>query len=95
MHDAFFNQMKQTMYLVMDLVPGSSLKNLVEDQKVIFSESQAKPIILQLLNAIDYLQSSSVSICHRDINPNNLILNELSHLTLIDFNVAKRFRSPD
>jgi serine/threonine protein kinase len=45
MHDAFFNQMKQTMYLVMDLVPGSSLTNLVEEQKVVFSEAQAKMIM--------------------------------------------------
>jgi len=46
MHDAFYNQMKQTMYLVMDLVPGSSLKNIVEDQKMIFSEAQAKLLML-------------------------------------------------
>lgn len=32
MHDAFFNQMKETMYLVMDLVQGCSLKTLLDDQ---------------------------------------------------------------
>lgn len=26
MHDAFYNQMKSTIFLVMDLVPGHSLK---------------------------------------------------------------------
>ena len=29
MHDAFLNQMKETMYLVMDLVPGCTLKVLM------------------------------------------------------------------
>ena len=34
MHDAFLNQMKGTMYLVMDLVPGCTIKALIEDQKI-------------------------------------------------------------
>ena len=44
MHDAFLNQMKGTMYLVMDLVKGCTLKALLEDQKVRLHESESKYI---------------------------------------------------
>ena len=77
------------MYLVMDLVPGTSLKSLVGDSK--FEEGKAKTIFRQLLQALEYLQT--MGICHRDINPNNIII-EGEKLTLIDFNVAKKFGEP-
>jgi serine/threonine protein kinase len=44
MHDAFFNQMKETMYLVMDLVQGYSLKTLLEDKKVKLTENEIRYI---------------------------------------------------
>jgi len=44
MHEAFLNQSKGTMYLVMDLVQGSNLKVLMEDKEIKFSESEAKVI---------------------------------------------------
>jgi serine/threonine protein kinase len=48
-----------------------------------------------LLESIDYLHSNS--ICHRDVNPNNIIISTDSDnkikSTLIDFNVSKRFNS--
>jgi serine/threonine protein kinase len=34
---------------------------------------------MQLLKAIEYLQSDEVSICHRDINPNNIIIEKLEN----------------
>jgi serine/threonine protein kinase len=46
MHDAFLNQMKETMYLVMDLVPGYTLKTLLEDREVKLSENEVKHIFM-------------------------------------------------
>ena len=42
MHDAFLNQMKGTMYLVMDLVKGCTLKNLLEDKNKLLCEADSK-----------------------------------------------------
>lgn len=55
MYDAFFNKTKQTMYLVMDLVQGKSLKQYLEQDK--FSEELAKIIFRQILEVIDFLQT--------------------------------------
>lgn len=96
MHDAFYNQMKWTMYLVMDMVQGQSLTQMLEERqdkggydnekmdanwkkpKVDkFNEEECKEIFIQLLNVIEYLSSDEVGVCHRDINPNNIMLDVL------------------
>jgi len=53
-----------------------------------------------LLETVKYLHSENVSICHRDINPNNVMVSEINvegdlKVTLIDFNVSKRFREQE
>ena len=48
-----------------------------------------------MIEGVQYLHANG--ICHRDINPNNLIVttnqDKSLKLTLIDFNVSKRFSS--
>ena len=39
MHDAFLNQMNGTMYLVMDMANGSSLRSLMEEDGIRFTEN--------------------------------------------------------
>lgn len=54
---------------------------------------------------MEYLHSYEVSVCHRDTNPNNVMITKLARpsgkpdgepddikVTLIDFNVSRRFR---
>jgi serine/threonine protein kinase len=53
-----------------------------------------------LLEIVTYLHSDAISICHRDINPNNVMIIENPEtgelqVKLIDFNVSKRFRDED
>lgn len=42
-----------------------------------FTEDESKYIFMQLLDVIDYLSCEEIGICHRDINPNNLMLDEI------------------
>ena len=44
MYEAYLNQLTDTMYLVMDLLEGSNLKVLMQDQGVRFTENEAKSI---------------------------------------------------
>lgn len=55
MHEAFFNDSKETMYLVMDLVDGFSLNDFVN--KELCTLENAKSIVKQLLQTIMYLHS--------------------------------------
>lgn len=111
MHDAFYNQMKSTIFLVMDLVPGHSLKQIFEDDACktkplqptnsIMTVAEVREAFKQLLSTLDYLQDYEVGVVHRDINPNNIMIDlplgdegdtmRKVKMTLIDFNVAKRF----
>lgn len=47
--------MKQTMYLVMDLVPGDTLTHILEVQKIQIPVSGQKKIFKQLVEVLEYL----------------------------------------
>jgi len=54
----------------------------------------------KLVNIIKFLHSDNISVCHRDLNPGNLIINHENFesepaLTLIDFNVARKFKDQE
>jgi len=64
----------------------------------VFSESEVRSLLLQLLPVLDHLHSKS--IIHRDITPDNIILRNSDRMpVLIDFGVVKelatRFLSPN
>jgi len=50
------------------------LKSTLNTKVVKFSEAECRYIFLQLLDVIEYLSSEDIGVCHRDINPNNLML---------------------
>jgi serine/threonine protein kinase len=45
-----------------------------------FTEDESKYIFMQLLDVIDYLSCEEIGICHRDINPNNLMLDDITEV---------------
>lgn len=57
MRDAFYNSMKSTIFLVMDLVPGRAMRQMFEDpeQPVDMTTSEIKVAFRQLLEIIDFL----------------------------------------
>jgi len=34
---------------------------------------------MQLLKAIEYLQSDEIAVCHRDLNPNNIMIEKIEN----------------
>ena len=67
-------------YLVMEYVEGDSVQKLIDQtqekagQIVGINEELTLLIIMQAANALDYLQKNN--ILHRDIKPDNLLLNK-------------------
>ncbi len=74
--------------LVYDYIPGTSLKQLLEDGKH-FSEEQVKTFANEALQILQGLHDLSPPILHRDIKPSNLIFGYDNQLYLVDFGAVQ------
>ncbi|XP_017347318.1 serine/threonine-protein kinase 32A isoform X1 [Ictalurus punctatus] len=78
-------QDEEDMFMVVDLLLGGDLRYHLQ-QNVHFSESTVKLYICELALALNYLRNKH--IIHRDIKPDNILLDEHGHTHLTDFNIA-------
>ncbi|CAB1416553.1 unnamed protein product [Pleuronectes platessa] len=78
-------QDEEDMFMVVDLLLGGDLRYHLQ-QNVHFSESTVKLYICELTLALGYLRTKR--IIHRDIKPDNILLDEHGHVHLTDFNIA-------
>lgn len=86
-------QANGTSYLVMEYVPGISLKKYMKAQNGPFTEKRALEMIRPILLALSAMHSRH--ILHRDISPENLMVQPDQTLTLIDFGAARTFSQDD
>lgn len=84
-------------YLVMEYVPGMSLRDLLSRQGVP-TPAQAVYLCKQALSALDYAHNFSyvdesdlrhTGIIHRDIKPANILLDNKGKLKITDFGIVK------
>uniref|UniRef100_A0AAY4BEM7 Protein kinase domain-containing protein n=1 Tax=Denticeps clupeoides TaxID=299321 RepID=A0AAY4BEM7_9TELE len=78
-------QDEEDMFMVVDLLLGGDLRYHLQ-QNVQFTEDAIKLYLCEMTLALDYLQSQH--IIHRDIKPDNILLDEQGHAHLTDFNIA-------
>ncbi|XP_036083386.1 serine/threonine-protein kinase 32B [Rousettus aegyptiacus] len=78
-------QDEEDMFMVVDLQLGGDLRYHLQ-QNVQFSEAAVKLYVCELALALDYLQRRHV--IHRDIKPDNILLDEHGHVHVTDFNIA-------
>ncbi|CAG8610660.1 9214_t:CDS:2 [Funneliformis mosseae] len=86
----FAFQDDEYMYMVMDLMMGGDLRFHLNRKT--FTEDAIRFWIAELACAIRYLHSKGV--VHRDIKPDNVLLDDHGHAHLTDFNIATHIR-PD
>lgn len=86
-------QANNTTYLVMEYVPGISLKKYMKQQQKLFSEQEMLTLMQPILLALQTMHQKG--ILHRDISPENLMLSPDNTLTLIDFGAARTFSRSD
>ncbi|MEQ9355741.1 serine/threonine protein kinase [Coleofasciculus chthonoplastes] len=88
--DYFQVEMSQNhwFYLVQELAPGTSLARLVK-QGWQPDEANVRKIARQLLEILDYLHNLTPPIIHRDINPQNIILDQKGNAFLVDFGAVQ------
>uniref|UniRef100_A0A8C8RUI6 Serine/threonine kinase 32A n=1 Tax=Pelusios castaneus TaxID=367368 RepID=A0A8C8RUI6_9SAUR len=78
-------QDEEDMFMVVDLLLGGDLRYHLQ-QNVRFQEGTVKLFLCELALALDYLQRRH--IIHRDIKPDNILLDEHGHVHITDFNIA-------
>ncbi|HEY9789816.1 MAG TPA: serine/threonine-protein kinase [Candidatus Obscuribacterales bacterium] len=79
-------------YLVMEYVRGTQLKTLVT-QEGPQPEATVRELALQICDILEYLHEMDPPIIHRDLTPDNLILQSDGIIKLVDFNVAHQLES--
>ena len=78
-----------------EFVPGKNLEQVLLyklNSGSFFSESEVANIAQQLLEALSFCHAEG--IMHRDVKPDNVILDDDGHVTLIDFGMAEYTNSP-
>ncbi|GEQ67662.1 hypothetical protein JCM33374_g1327 [Metschnikowia sp. JCM 33374] len=86
---------RDKFYIVTQLATGGELFDRIVQQGR-FTEHDASLVIVQMLEAIEYLHNKN--IVHRDIKPENVLyLNkeQNSKVVLADFGIAKKLETPD
>jgi len=82
---------KSNVSLVFEFV-DTDLEVIIKDQKIVLTPANVKSYVLQTLKGLEYLHDSW--ILHRDLKPNNLLVNANGILKVGDFGLAKAFGSP-
>lgn len=73
-------------YIVMEFIDGISLKDYIEQQRVL-SWKEAVHFTTQILRAL--MHAHSKGIVHRDIKPQNIMLLPNGHIKVTDFGIAR------
>jgi serine/threonine protein kinase len=77
-------------YLVMELVEGASLRALIRDG---LDAGRALGIARQVCDALDYAHSRGV--VHRDVKPENILVDREGRVKLVDFGLARTVTAAD
>ncbi|XP_057657147.1 rho-associated protein kinase 1 isoform X2 [Diorhabda carinulata] len=84
LHFAF--QDTKHLYMVMDYMPGGDIVNLMSNYDI--PETWAKFYTMEVVLALDVIHS--MGFVHRDVKPDNMLLDKYGHLKLADFGTCMR-----
>lgn len=83
---------KSNVSLVFDYM-DTDLEIVIKDSQIVLTPGHIKAYIIMTLQGLEYLHSNW--ILHRDLKPNNLLINSEGVLKIGDFGLAKNYGSPN
>lgn len=78
----------EAIYLILEFFDGKELFYHAFNREL--PEAECRNIMRQLLSAVAY--AHEVGVCHRDINLQNIMINEAGEIKLIDFGLGNFFK---
>ena len=81
-------------YIIMEYIDGSTLEHIRKQNLYVFDEEVVIQIMIVLAEALNYAWEE-LKILHRDIKPSNIMIDQESHLHLLDFGIAKSLESEE
>ena len=83
---------KSNISLIFDYM-DTDLEVLIHDTSILLTTGHIKAYVLMTLKGLEYLHANW--ILHRDLKPNNLLIDREGVLKITDFGLAKSFGSPN
>jgi eukaryotic-like serine/threonine-protein kinase len=77
-----------TAYMVLEFISGKSLAQICQSERKL-AEDRVKRYFIQIADALRVVHQNNFQ--HRDIKPDNILINEQDRAVLIDFGAAREF----
>jgi eukaryotic-like serine/threonine-protein kinase len=84
------NRTHETPYFVMEFFPSGALKLRIVRKQADFIKEKAHEILKQAATGLAYMNASGW--VHRDVKPDNILVNSAGEVRLIDFALAQRIK---
>ncbi|WP_135447366.1 serine/threonine protein kinase [Tabrizicola caldifontis] len=75
-----------TAYMAIDFINGKDLHDILESTDQAFTPEETVAMLKKLLSAVDFIHQAG--ILHRDISPDNILIDQTGNPVLIDFGAA-------
>ncbi|NMB88629.1 MAG: serine/threonine protein kinase, partial [Chloroflexi bacterium] len=81
-------------YLVLEYVNGKDLEAILNETSNFLSQDQVIAWAIELCDVLHYLHFHKPEpIIFRDMKPSNVMVNQQGHIVLVDFGIAKTFKT--
>lgn len=81
-------------YLILEFIEGKDLETILNETQTHLREDMVIRWGIELCDVLDFLHTHQPEpIIFRDMKPSNVMVNQHSHIVLIDFGIAKTFQS--
>jgi len=77
----------KTAYMVLDLIDGQDMLDIINDESKALTPLQIHDVLIKVLDAVKMVHERD--LLHRDISPDNILLDKWGSPVLIDFGAAR------